>query len=262
MSLAAFLLATPIFGLSLRFDAQLAQPSPVVAQIDAALDAAPANPPEESAESPEAVPREAIESPDELSPQAAASTVSPPANAGDEVASALERRARIARIHRAFGLATWGSMTLTTILGTIQYYNLYGFFASQGDTPCVRGDTIGSTRSCLGQPVLHAVSAAMTSAAYFTTFSLSFAMPDPIGLDRGDSASARRLRTHKRLRWVHFGGIVSQILLGVVIANDRAFGIDRANHYDTLRALATVHLITGYATYGTLTWAGAIMMRR
>jgi hypothetical protein len=63
---------------------------------------------------------------------------------------------------------------------------------------------------------------------------------------------------HKLLRWVHFGGMLAQIALGIVIANDIG-GLDRANDYDTLQTLATVHLATGVITYGALTWAGALM---
>jgi hypothetical protein len=37
------------------------------------------------------------------------------------------------------------------------------------------------------------------------------------------------------------------------------FGLDRANDYGTMQALATVHMATGLVTYGTLTWAGARM---
>ena len=73
----------------------------------------------------------------------------------------------MARIHRAFGLTTWGAMTLTVIFGTIQYYNLYGFFDSRDSNPC--GDmsrrTIGLSDTCIGTPVLHLTSALVTAAA-------------------------------------------------------------------------------------------------
>ena len=267
------LLATPIFGLSLQVDPTVALPSPVVAQIEAQLDAAAAADenaePEQTPESPES----ATPSPTDPSAESVAATtsadVSPTAaaEAGEatprnEVADALARRARIARVHRAMGITTWGTMTLAVVLGTIQYYNLYGWFAGQGSTPCVRGTQVGSYESCLGTPTLHAVSAGLASASYATTFALSYAMPDPIGLDRGNSESARRLRRHKRLRWAHFSGMIAQVLLGVVVANDRAFGIDRANHFRAAQALSTVHMVTGYTTYALLTWSGAIMMRR
>jgi hypothetical protein len=235
MNLSLLLLATPIYGLSLSFDPSvLALPAAVPLLLDAEGAAAVSDTAEAPAEAP----------------------------APDEVARLMERRDRIGRIHRAFGIATWSSMTLTVIFGMIQDWNLYGFFASQGNTPCVRGDAVFGQDACLGTPIPHLVTAAATGALYFTTFSLSFAMPDPMHLDEGNSGAARRLRTHKRLRWAHLSGMAAQILLGIVLANNDAFGLDRANHYNGLRALSAVHLATGLATYATLTWAGALEIRR
>ena len=85
-------------------------------------------------------------------------------------------------------------------------------------------------------------------------------MPDPLGVSEGNSDFARKLRTHKILRWVTFAGMLAQIGLGVVIANGDWFGMDRANNYKTLRALATAHLALGTVTWGALTWAGSIML--
>ena len=53
--------------------------------------------------------------------------------------------------------------------------------------------------------------------------------------------------------------MVTQIVLGVVIANPR-LGLDRTNDYGTLKALAGVHLVSGYITLGALSWAGTIML--
>jgi len=64
---------------------------------------------------------------------------------------------------------------------------------------------------------------------------------------------------HKILRWVHFGGMVSQLVLGILLAQN-AFGLDRANHYGTLQALSTIHMGIGLVTLGALTWAGALMV--
>ena len=83
-------------------------------------------------------------------------------------------------------------------------------------------------------------------------------MPDPDG-DEGDSDYAKKLRMHKLLRWVHFGGMIAQSVLGTIIGIG-AFGLDRANDYGTLQALATVHMAIGLVTFGALTWAGALMI--
>jgi hypothetical protein len=235
-----FLLATPIFGFSLALDpAIVARPAFAPAASAIVVDLSQVAQEE---------PVVAEPAPGSLSPS--------------ELAEQMKRRDRMGRIHRAFGIATWASMTVAVALGAIQAYNLYGFFMSQGDTPCVEGRAVFGQGACLGTPVPHLVSGLTTAALYYTTFALSYGMPDPMRLSEGDSRSARRLRTHKRLRWVHFAGMAAQMVLGIVIANDRAFGLDRANHYDALRALSGVHLLAGLATYGTLTWSGAIMMKR
>jgi hypothetical protein len=153
-------------------------------------------------------------------------------------------------------------MTLTVVLGTLQYANLYGFFAARERTRCVRGDAFFGQSACSGTPWPHLASALMTTALYTTTFALSFAMPDPIGLDEGDSEFAKKLRRHKRLRWVHLVGMASQLVLGLLIAHSDWIGLDRANDYRKLQGLATAHFALGLMTYGTLTWAGTLMISR
>jgi hypothetical protein len=84
-------------------------------------------------------------------------------------------------------------------------------------------------------------------------------MPDPDDLDEGKGEFAETLRMHKFLRWVHLGGMIAQVVLGVIVANSELIGLDRANDYGTLQALATVHMASGLVTWGALTWAGALM---
>jgi hypothetical protein len=229
-ALSAFALATPVFGLSLSIDLpalDLTLPTDVVLQIADAEGAA-----------------DDADADDEADPT---------------VAEQMAKRARFARMHRILGLSTFASMTVTVTLGTLQYANLYGFFAAREDTRCLRGNAFFGQDACSGTPVPHLVSAMVTSGLYYATFGLSYAMPDPVGLDQGDSRAARRLRQHKRLRWAHFSGMALQIVLGMFAANPQWLGIDRANDYRAMQALATVHLVSGFATYGTLTWAGALM---
>lgn len=228
-ALSAFALATPVFGLSLSIDLpalDLALPTDVVLQVA-------------DAESGELV----------------------ASDDGDEptVAEQMAKRARFARMHRILGLSTFAGMTVTVTLGTLQYANLYGFFSAREDTRCLRGNAFFGQDACSGTPVPHLVSAMVTSGLYYATFGLSYAMPDPVGLDQGDSRAARRLRQHKRLRWAHFSGMALQIVLGMFAANPQWLGIDRANDYRAMQALATVHLVSGFTTYATLTWAGALM---
>lgn len=237
-SLSALVLATPLFGLSLQaplLDDAGASPAAlfetaVAMQVDAAA----------AAEA-------------EADAQAEAEA--------EEYARQLRQRASVARIHRIFGVSTWGSMTVTVALGLIQYYNLYGVFAGRGSNPCVEGGAIFGQEQCYDTPLAHALSATATSVLYYTTFTLSLLMPDPDDSDEGDSEFARTLRMHKLLRWVHFWGMAAQGLLGPIIANSAQwFGLDRANDYGTLQALATIHLGIGLVTYAALTWAGALMV--
>lgn len=298
LSLAALAFVTPIFGLQLELDSSVLQLSPEVIAIAETADslsvgagvvAEIAVPPPDVAPTPTptptdtAAPTDAPPPPTEptpttdaqapvepapteasLAPTAATTAVDlqvpdgETAEPADDVGAQLARRARFARAHRRLGMATWGAMTAAVVTGTLVYINNYGFFAPASETRCVRGNTLLGD-DCVGSPVLHATSVGATAALYFTTFGLSFAMPDPIGLDRGNSESARTLRQHKRMRWIHFSGMLLQGVLGTVISNGQWFGLDRANDYRTLQALSTVHLLTGYATYGILTYTGARM---
>jgi hypothetical protein len=170
----------------------------------------------------------------------------------------VKERNSLAKVHRPLGLATWAAMTVTVALGVIQYYNLYGFFDGRGDNPCVQGDAIFGQDQCAGAPWPHRIGWITTSALYTATFTVSLMMPDPDDLANAKGEFGDTLRMHKLLRWVHFSGMLAQLALGLIISQG-AFGLDRANDYDTLQKLATVHLATGLVTYGALTWAGALM---
>ena len=172
----------------------------------------------------------------------------------------IQERADLTAIHRPLGIATWAAMGITLLLGGIQYHNLYGFFGSLEDTPCVQGDAIFGQGQCSGTPWAHLISSMVTTALYTATFTVSTLMPDPGDLDEGDSDYASNLRTHKILRWIHFGGMLAQLALGVIIANSENFGLDRANDFGTLQALSTVHMALGLVTFGAMTWAGALFV--
>lgn len=243
---AALFFATPIFGLSLQAP-MLAGAPDLAAPPNLAVAALVAD--EASVVAADAAVADADAQP------------GPTAEAASEDAYVEQTRRRnsIAEIHRPFGIATWAAMTATVGLGFIQYYNKYGFFADQGSNPCVQGDAIFGQGQCTGVPVLHLTAASVTTALYATTFTLSLMMPDPDDLASGPGEFASTLRMHKLLRWVHFGGMVAQLALGVLVANGGILGLDRANDYGTLQALATVHLGVGLVTWGALTWAGALM---
>lgn len=235
-SLSVLLLATPIFGLSLH--------APVF-EADADLSAKAAS-------------AELLAKLDEDQPVAHKSAAAP--SPQDDYKEQIKRRNSIASIHRVFGISTWVAMTLTVIAGAIDYHNLYGFGAGIGDNPCVKGTAaFGDEFGCRGGiRTVKSIAAYTTGALYATTFTLSLMMPDPDDLASGKGEFASTLRMHKTLRWVHFGGMIAQIVLGVLMTG-RIGGLDRANNYGTLQALSTVHLATGLITWGALTWAGALM---
>jgi len=235
-SLSLFLWATPAFGLAL---------TPPVAAMPAELLSQPMR---------------LVGASQEPEPSIVAVDAGEATSDDDAYAEDLRRREAIVAWHRPLGIATWASMTLTLVLGDIQYYNLYGFFAGEGDNPCVRGDAIFGRSQCTGTPWPHLISAGVTGALYLSTLTLAALMPDPDDAAEGDSAYARNVRMHRLLRWVHLGGMLAQMALGVLTANAGWIGLDRANDYGTLQALATVHMGIGLVTYGALTWAGALMI--
>jgi len=224
-TLTALILATPLFGLSLQVDSSMLETPAVAMDPGVVL---------------------AIEVSTELQEPT--------------TAELIQKRNKIKKVHKWFGITSWSLMTLSVVSGIIQFYNQYGWWDSQANNPCVEGTAILSQEACSGVPTPHLVLNTLTSAAYFTTFGLSFAMPDPLGVSEGDSKFAKKLRTHKVLRWVTFAGMLAQIGLGVAAANSEWFGLDRANDYKALRGIATAHLAVSLVTYGAMTWAGAIMI--
>jgi hypothetical protein len=254
--LAALALATPIFGFSLTPPnvAPLSPPPsalvgmPVLAQLDEAGEATGGV----------NAPAEDVATTSEPSTEERPARRTPSADS-QLLGQQLRQRQELGTIHRAFGIATWASMLATVVLGVIQYHNMYGWFGSLEDTPCVRGDAVFGQDQCWGTPWVHRVAAIATTALYTTTFALSFVLPDPLGADQGNGALAENLRIHKALRWVHLGGMIAQILLGFAVGQNW-FGLDRANDFGAMQAIATVHQVIGLTTFGVLTAAGAIMV--
>jgi hypothetical protein len=224
-SLAALVLATPLFGMSLQLDTAALR-TPVMTVDPGALFA--------------------VEVKTELQEPTTADLV--------------RKRNRLKKPHKIMGITTWALTTLSVASGFVQYYNQYGWFQSQSTNPCVSGTAWPSQEQCSGAPIGHLTLSVVTSAAFFATWGISLAMPDPLGLDEGDGKYAKKLRAHKALRWVTFAGFLAQIGLGVIAANGEWFGIDRANNYNALRAIATAHLSVGVVTWGALTAQGALMV--
>jgi hypothetical protein len=240
-TLTALVLATPIFGFALsQPNAQELTLSPaVVAAASASTEVAEAAP-------------------------SLAAAFSVGAAGVDQAAyvQQLRKRAKLAKVHRTMGIATWGLTAVAVIAGTMQYRNLYGvpFSTELEDTPCVQGNAWPRQQACYGTPWFHAITGFAAGGFYFTTLGLAIFMPDPDNASEGKSMFAKTLRTHKLLRWVHLASMVSQMIIGVLIANPGVSGLDRTNDYDTLKTLSGVHLVSGYVGLAALSWAGTIML--
>ena len=252
-TLTALVLATPLFGMSLTppsLDALAVSATPLALvqsadAEDADNDASGSDEAEDGEEASSALPAPQLDT----------------AKLDKETFKLqLRKRARLAKIHRTLGITTWALTGIAVIAGGIQFHNLYGG-KSAASTPCVEGSAWLGQDQCSGTPWFHALTGFAAGAAYFSTLGLAIAMPDPDNASVGNSKYARNIRMHKLLRWVHLGGMLTQMVLGIVIANPKLQGdLDRASDYKTQRGLAIVHLSTGLVTFGALSWAGTIML--
>ncbi|MBI2391231.1 MAG: hypothetical protein HYV09_16700 [Deltaproteobacteria bacterium] len=169
--------------------------------------------------------------------------------AADEKKQLAKKRASLRTLHRAFGITTWVSLAATNVLGTARYANVVGF----GTPRCESGSPIfGEKWGCGdGLKVQHLVSASFTTLSYATTRTIAALMPDPYGAAEGDDWTAKRLRWHRALSWVHLAGMIAMPILG--LATSSAEGQARDN-------LATAHLVTGWTTFAAVTAAGSLMV--
>lgn len=249
--LTALLIATPIFGFALTPPQVPALPQTAlpIAQLESTLD-------DDSAET-ESAGDEAAPFMRSGADEAEAEPAAPKLDQSVYVKQ-LRKRARMAKVHRALGITTWASMAVAVAAGIVQYRNLYGG-GVLGKTPCVTGDAWPNENECHGAPLGHAIPGFVTGGLYFTTLGLEMFMPDPDNASQGDSKFAKKLRTHKILRWVHLVGMLAQIGLGVVMANPK-LGLEREKDFGTLKTLSQAHLGIGIGTFAALTWAGTIML--
>jgi len=175
-------------------------------------------------------------------------------------ANAVRQRAELGQIHRAMGIVTWASMTVTVGLGLVQYYNLYGFGNGRDDNPCATGNAVFGQDQCWGTPYPHLVSAVVTTALYSSTLAMSIGLllNDPNQVLTGRGAYSDRIRIHSVLALVHLAGMLAQTFIGIGLANNW-FG-DRTNDYDSMQTVAAVHQVVGWTTWAALGAAGAIML--
>ncbi len=168
----------------------------------------------------------------------------------------FRQRGRVLRTHRAFGIAAWSTMLVTEALGTVLAINQdtwFGRGACQSDP-----NAFGCYQNSLITG-MHLGFAFASTALYTTAGVIAATAPDPENAAEGDDPAPRTLRQHKWLAWVHGAGMVILPILGIVSTHPQIFGInDEETRADFTRATRSIHLITGYATFAALTWAGIL----
>ena len=55
-------------------------------------------------------------------------------------------------------------------------------------------------------------------------------------------------------------GMIAQMVMGFVISGSDRLGLNRADDYNALRTISTVHMGIGAVTLGALTWAAVIQL--
>jgi hypothetical protein len=138
--------------------------------------------------------------------------------------AAVARRRTLLSVHQAAGLATWGLMGATVVVGQLNYNDLYG---DGGGTLKYRNP--------------HRALAAATAASYAFTGILALSAPSPY-------AKRARLDTatvHKASMALTTAGLLSQIVLGIWTRQSLG-NVDQPN-------LARAHQALGYATFGAMT---------
>jgi cytochrome b561 len=143
----------------------------------------------------------------------------------------VQRRRTLLSVHQAVGLATWGLMATTVVVGQLNYNDLYGRDAAY--TQKYRET--------------HVALAGATTASFAFTGILALAAPEPYPKRvRLDTATV-----HKVSMGLTTLGLVSQIALGYLTHNSPNFADQRR--------LAQAHQALGYATLGTMT-IGAVTL--
>ncbi|HSN15655.1 MAG TPA: hypothetical protein VLT61_13565 [Anaeromyxobacteraceae bacterium] len=143
----------------------------------------------------------------------------------------VQRRRTLLSVHQAAGLATWGLLATTVVVGQLNYDDLYGRDAAY--TQKYRET--------------HAALAGATTATFAFTGILALAAPEPYPKRvRLDTATV-----HKVSMGLTTLGLVGQIALGY-LAHDSPNFMDQ-------RRLAQAHQALGYATLGTMT-IGAVTL--
>lgn len=227
-SLAALALATPVFGLAL------------VPPAYAAPDLAP----EVSLQLAQA---------SETTQRAAEEAIDP------ALREQLATRRTMADWMTGLGIAAFGGMVITNVLGAIHFHDQYGFSSAWEGTPCARGSAV-MQEYCEGTVVPHAIAASTAATLYIGSSLLGWFMPDPLHARDQPGPYGDRIRLHRTLRWVTSALVIGQALLGMFISNADWFGLDQRQDFQVLQGFAIAHLTLGMASLASLAIQGSVML--
>lgn len=146
---------------------------------------------------------------------------------------------------RVLNGATTVALTVTGVLGFIQFGDEYGFHSDYTNTACANGDAV---LGYCGEetPWAHLLGAATGASLLISSFGVSTA----VNFDRAARVDSD-WRIYEVTRWVALGMGVLQGLAGFLIANAVRFDwADQQNDFDVLQGLAIGHMTLGVATLG------------
>jgi hypothetical protein len=149
----------------------------------------------------------------------------------DEVAEQVVSRRHRLTVHQTLGLVTWGLMLAASVVGQLNYHDLYGGGSGRGTW-------------LIPHKVLAYSSAIMfgTTAGYALLAPKPY--PKPLKLDTG--------LLHRIAAIGASAGMVAQIVLGFITARTADAG-----NPDGLKRNAQIHQVLGWSTFGLMTVAGA-----
>ena len=178
----------------------------------------------------------------------------------EQLARRLATRRAMAEWMTGLGIASLGALVTTHVLGAVHFHDHFGFSGSYQDTPCSRGVAV-MQEYCEGTFWPYTIASASSAALYVSTAMLGWFMPDPLAASEQPNARGERIRAHRAMRWVTSGLLIANALLGAFISlSDEWFGMDPRNDFEALQALSATRLGLGIASIGSLTAQGAIML--
>jgi hypothetical protein len=149
----------------------------------------------------------------------------------DAIAVAVQKRRHRLNVHQALGLATWGTMLAASVVGQLNYHDLYGGGSGRGN-----------------YILPHQLLVYSTTLLFATTAGYALFAPNPYPKPlKADTALVHRVAVIGAS-----AGMVAQVVLGFITARSADAGNE-----DHLARNAKIHDVIGWTTFGFMTVAGA-----